>query len=141
MLEESFKFDSQAKLQKFARRGIKAANTVSDTQRTIGQVAPITGVLAGGAIGNQIHGDSGVHSQTGNVYDPQAHNDDEYDLTGAAIGGAIGLGASALAGNRAITKPVMERMIRDGYQPNKKDYELLKHGAKVTHLYNTFYKN
>ena len=69
--------------------------------------------LIGGAIGNSIHGDDGTDPVTGFITDPQAHNDDEYDMTGAAIGaalttpvlaaGAAGLGAAGLgAGARHL---------------------------------------
>lgn len=65
----------------------------------------VPGAILGGAIGNSIHGTDGVDEKTGIIYNPQAYDDDEYDVTGALIGGlgAPVLAAGALGGAYALS--------------------------------------
>lgn len=70
-----------------------AAAIIRKTIRTAG-IMPIAGALVGGAIGNEIHGNDGINQTTGVMTDPARNEDDEYDMTGAALGGLAGLGAS-----------------------------------------------
>ena len=74
--------------RKFVRRGLEVTNKTSPTALAVGASAPLGAAVLGGAIGNNIHGDDGTIG--GVVYDEQAHNDDEYDGTGALLGLAAG---------------------------------------------------
>lgn len=84
---EAFHNYSQKQRETFVRRGINATNTVNGKQFATG-LAPVGGVIGGGAIGNQIHGDDGTIN--GVTFNEQLNNDDEFDGTGALVGGAIG---------------------------------------------------
>ena len=105
-IEENKNFNPKQR-ETFLRRGTTATNTVNGKQLLAG-VAPIAGALVGGAIGNQIHGDDGTIG--GVVYDEQAHNDDEFDGTGALIGAGAGLVVNALAGNGANSRKTINRL-------------------------------
>jgi hypothetical protein len=74
--------------RKFVRRGLEVTNKTSPAALAVGASAPLGAAVLGGAIGNNIHGDDGTIG--GVVYDEQAHNDDEYDGTGALLGLAAG---------------------------------------------------
>lgn len=74
--------------RKFVRRGLEVTNKTSPAALVVGASAPLGAAVLGGAIGNNIHGDDGTIG--GVVYDEQAHNDDEYDGTGALLGLAAG---------------------------------------------------
>ena len=82
--------------RKFVRRGLEVTNKTSPTALAVGASAPLGAAVLGGAIGNNIHGDDGTIG--GVVYDEQAHNDDEYDGTGALLG---------LAGGTLLTKQIL----------------------------------
>jgi hypothetical protein len=133
LVEEAFKLDNQAKLQTFARRGIKATNP--GLTPDIG-VLPYGGAIIGGAIGNQIHGEDGFEPNTGIMYNAQANNDDEYDVTGALLGGATGL---YLAGKKSMgnSKAVADRIQRDGYRLSPQEKDQLKTGAAYAQVFNT----
>lgn len=107
IIEEAFKFEPGEKARKFARRGVKAINNVPyDTFKkqvyTIG-ATPIVGTVAGGAIGNQIHGSEG--------------EDDEYDVTGAILGAGAGLiGATEMKAKQRTpgdTNRIVNRLAKD----------------------------
>ena len=82
--------------RKFVRRGLEVTNKTSPAALAVGASAPLGAAVLGGAIGNNIHGDDGTIG--GVVYDEQAHNDDEYDGTGALLG---------LAGGTLLTKQIL----------------------------------
>lgn len=129
ILEEVFKFEPGEKTRKFARRGVKAINNVPyDTFKkqvyTIG-ATPIVGTIAGGAIGNQIHGSEG--------------EDDEYDMTGAALGLGAGLvGATKMKAKQMTpgdTNKIIDRLakdkvlLRDNEKKTMRDASTIAHGA------------
>ena len=79
----------------FLRRGIDSASNYTPQQFAV-SLAPAAGAIAGGAIGNQIHGSDGTIG--GLVYDDQLHNDDEFDGTGALLGAGLGIVANHVKG-------------------------------------------
>ena len=83
--------------RKFVRRGLEVTNKTSPAALAVGASAPLGAAVLGGAIGNNIHGDDGTIG--GVVYDEQAHNDDEYDGTGALLG----LAAGSLLSNKILS--------------------------------------
>ena len=92
MILEGYSYDDvlmeSFNTRKFVRRGLEVTNKTSPTALAVGASAPLGAAVLGGAIGNNIHGDDGTIG--GVVYDEQAHNDDEYDGTGALLGLAAG---------------------------------------------------
>ena len=92
MILEGYSYDDvlmeSFNTRKFVRRGLEATNKTSPAALAVGASAPLGAAVLGGAIGNNIHGDDGTIG--GIVYDEQAHNDDEYDGTGALLGLAAG---------------------------------------------------
>ena len=99
--------------RKFIRRGLEATNKTSPTSLAVGLAAPLGGAVIGGAIGNNIHGDDGTIG--GVVYDEQAHNDDEYDGTGALLG---------LAGGTLLTKQILSPKYKSVQKRAKKRNEI-----------------
>jgi len=124
LLEEAFKIDNAQKATTFARRGLKATNKFNNKEKFgVGAslVAPAAGMVLGGGIGNSIHGDEG--------------SDDEYDMTGAAIGTAAGLLASN-PGLNAVgnvqSKQVSDRLGKHGLNLNSaQNHTLHKEAGKI----------
>ena len=108
--------------RKFVRRGLEATNKTSPAALAVGASAPLGAAVLGGAIGNNIHGDDGTIG--GVVYDEQAHNDDEYDGTGALLG----LAAGSLLSNKTMSpryKGVQKRVEkRTGRKLNTRDLQM-----------------
>ena len=107
--------------RKFVRRGLEATNKTSPAALAVGASAPLGAAVLGGAIGNNIHGDDGTIG--GVVYDEQAHNDDEYDGTGALLGLAAGtlLSKKLLSPNYKGVQNRVEK--RTGHKLRTKDLE------------------
>ena len=107
--------------RKFVRRGLEVTNKTSPAALAVGASAPLGAAVLGGAIGNNIHGDDGTIG--GVVYDEQAHNDDEYDGTGALLG----LAAGSLLSNKIMSpryKGVQKRVEkRTGRKLNTRDLQ------------------
>ena len=107
--------------RKFVRRGLEVTNKTSPAALAVGASAPLGAAVLGGAIGNNIHGDDGTIG--GVVYDEQAHNDDEYDGTGALLG----LAAGSLLSNKRMSpryKGVQKRVEkRTGRKLNTRDLQ------------------
>ena len=107
--------------RKFVRRGLEVTNKTSPAALAVGASAPLGAAVLGGAIGNNIHGDDGTIG--GVVYDEQAHNDDEYDGTGALLG----LAAGSLLSNKIMSpryKGVQKRVEkRTGRKLNTHDLQ------------------
>lgn len=97
---------TDAQRNTFLRRGIQATNKTTPT-KLMANALPLAGMIVGGAVGNNIHGDDG--SIDGIVYDDQANNDDEYDMTGALIGAGAGIGAYK-AINGPVSKSITNRL-------------------------------
>ena len=108
--------------RKFVRRGLEVTNKTSPAALAVGASAPLGAAVLGGAIGNNIHGDDGTIG--GVVYDEQAHNDDEYDGTGALLG----LAAGSLLNKKLLSpnyKGVQNRVKkRTGRKLNTSDLDL-----------------
>lgn len=135
LLEEAFKLDSQPKLQKFARRAIKATNKRSSQQfqrdSLLGGVgAPIVGGIVGGVLPSIV--------------------DDEADALDSTIGAAGGvllgssLGVNAVssryspleAANTRASKAIITRLQRDGYQPSQTDRTIIDQANAVARRVN-----
>lgn len=138
LILEAFAIDNQAKAQTFARRGIKATNPGADPHIF---ALPYAGAIGGGAIGNQIHGSDGVDQLTGIVYDPQSNNDDEYDLTGAVLGGLAGTAGTFYGGASGNQNRVKNRFKKHGYNLSPSDFDLLKRGANIAQFVQTVQKS
>jgi hypothetical protein len=113
--------------------GIETASNYTPKQAAV-SFAPIGLAAAGGAVGNQIHGDTGTLN--GVTYDPQAHNDDEYDGTGALLGLAAGMGLNLKKGigvqkGDAVIRRLKERTgkVSDDERMASKIYGSAMHSA------------
>ena len=132
-IEETKNF-TQKQRDTFLRRGTAATNTVNGKQLVAG-MAPIAGTIVGGAIGNQIHGNDGTIG--GVVYDEQAHNDDEFDGTGALLGLGTGLITNTLAGNVGNSRKAVNRLQKiTGVQPNPLERKYAKQHAVLNKTVN-----
>ena len=126
MILEGYSYDDvlmeSFNTRKFVRRGLEVTNKTSPTALTVGAAAPLGAAVLGGAIGNNIHGNDGTIG--GVVYDEQAHNDDEYDGTGALLG----LAAGSLLNKKLLSpnyKGVQNRVKkRTGRKLNTSDLDL-----------------
>lgn len=143
IIEEAFRLDSPPKLQTFAARGTKTVNSIPHDKFLNGLAAigtlPIASTIIGGAIGNTIHGEDGVDPITGLVYDVQANNDDEYDVSGAVLGGitgTLGSGAIAMTGVSPNTRKVTKRIERDGYTLSPREKIKIDQASRLAKVYN-----
>ena len=135
LLEEAFRLDSQPKLQKFARRSIKATNNRSTQQFQQdsllgGAVAPVVGGVIGGVLPSIVNDDA-----------------DAMDSTIGAEGGVLlgsSLGINAVksrysplaASNTRASKEILTRLQRDGYQPTQNDRNIIDQANAVTRGFN-----
>ena len=125
IIQEGYSYDDvlmeSFNTRKFVRRGLEVTNKTSPAALAVGASAPLGAAVLGGAIGNNIHGDDGTIG--GVVYDEQAHNDDEYDGTGALLG----LAAGSLLSNKIMSpryKGVQKRVEkRTGRKLNTRDLQ------------------
>ena len=133
-LLEAVDMTSPTNRGKFIRRGVLATNGVNNKQYAL-SLAPVIGAVAGGAIGNQIHGDAGTLG--GVTYDDQLHNDDEFDGTGALFGAAAGGLANKLLNGPKSNKVIDRLHARAGYEPNELEKSLIRNGAAGVKTLNT----
>lgn len=137
LVEEAFKIDSQAKAQKFARRATKVLSpdmsTVTKEQLPQAAAAIITPKIL--PIANAIPG-AVLGAGAGAIVDGLDSN--EEDPITASTGALIGAGAGALRGlvlNRNYgpgrTKPIEERLQRDGGQLSQDDLDTLRRTSNL----------
>ena len=135
LLEEAFRLDTPQKIQKFARRSVKATNNNSSQkfqQDSLlgGAVVPIVGGIVGGVLPSVISDDV-----------------DGLDTTMGVAGGTLlgsSLGVAALknkyspyeASNTRASKAIINRLQRDGYQPTSEDKSIIDKANTVARQVN-----
>ena len=143
IVEATKDWNSQQR-ENFIRRGINVASNYTPKQVAYG-FAPVALAVTGGAIGNQIHGDDGTMG--GVVYDAQAHNDDEYDGTGALLGLAAGAGLNMTKGvglqkGDAVIRRLKERTgkVSNDERLAARIYGTAMHGANIADKTSKFFR-
>ncbi len=148
LLEEAFRIDSPEKAEKFARRSTRALNHSSASKTfnnaAAASMAPTAGMLVGGAAGNSVHGDGDLSYADKAVMKQddidQEVNDDEYDMTGAAIGAGLGTIGQSFAAKRLLhgssINPIKQRLAKHGYNTTSQDDSMLRKGAAAVRLNN-----
>lgn len=131
LVEEAFRLDTPQKLQKFARRAVKATNTVSSQKfqqdALLGTVAaPVVGGIVGGILPSVISDESDGLDTTMGV------------AGGTLLGSSLGMVPLKMkyspleASNGRASKAILTRIQRDGYQPTQDDKSIINQASTLT---------
>lgn len=131
LLEEAFRLDTPQKIQKFARRSVKATNAGSSQkfqQDALlgGIVSPVVGGIVGGVLPSIISDEADGLDTTMGI------------AGGTLLGSSLGVGTLKKkyspyeASNTRASKEILTRIQRDGYQSTPEDKNIINQANAVT---------
>lgn len=134
--------------EKFARRAVNKLNNTPynkfEKQAGAAIYAPMALGVAGHVIGSEVHGDGDLTLMDkitmSSEDQAQAIDDDEYDMTGAALGTVLGTGAQVAGmrymGKAAGTKSIGDRLAAHGYKVTEAQKEDLRNNSAAAKFQN-----